>query len=142
MEGLTPQSPEQIPKTPLGEALFKVMGVGKNKIVRRQLYATDEDIASAEKIVQFYLGDEFAVDYTSMPKNVGVLGDEGVDGHTVLVFPRDPGNYSNYLDVAEGGILETVAQEIVNETGGACRVLFEFYRRYPPGEHVYPPRKH
>lgn len=63
----------------------------ENKPTQRELVATPEDQVMAQKIVAEELGEGFKVDYTSLPKNVGVIGDEGVRGPLIADYGRNAG---------------------------------------------------
>lgn len=90
---------------------------------QRELIATEQDIERAHQIVYDELGGDFSLEYGTLPRSVGVLGDEGVRGDTLLIICNlaDPVRFltENYEKI------EKTANRLCNETGAATRVLFD-----------------
>lgn len=95
----------------------------KKTFVQRELFATPDDPRHAQKIVDEELGEGFTVDYLILPKNVGVIGDEGVRGHSLLITGETE-NPSYYL-AENSELLGRLSIRLCNETSAATRVLFE-----------------
>lgn len=89
----------------------------------RELFATPEDVVKANRIAQEMLGAEVEVNYTAMPKNIGVMGDTGVRTPTPVISVGSPDTLSTLL--TDPQILGDAANRICNETGAACRVLLD-----------------
>ena len=87
------------------------------------LTATPEDIEKAHQIVAEELGDGFRLDYETMPKNTGVVGDEGVRGNTVIISGR-LANPAKFLAQNEE-LITDISERLWNETGAITKVLFE-----------------
>ncbi len=93
-------------------------------IPQRILEGNLEHAVQAQDIVAETLGPDFFVDIFTFPKNVGVMGDEGVRGHTAVVRNfelEDPDKYT----AAHYELLGAAAMRICNETGVVCRVLVD-----------------
>jgi GMP synthase PP-ATPase subunit len=103
---------------------FKTIYVMTEKSDPRELFATPEDIIRAHEIVEEELGGGFDVNYMGMPKNVGVMGDERVLGHSVVLSALGP-NKLNPDDEEDSERLERVMLRICNETKAASRVLLD-----------------
>ncbi len=92
-------------------------------LVQRELFASPEDMERACGIVQEELGEGFHLEYGTLPKNVGVRGDVGVRGETLVIVSdlADPCKFlaENYERIAE------ISNRLCNETSSATRVLFE-----------------
>jgi GMP synthase PP-ATPase subunit len=102
----------------------------------RELFATPEDIITAHQLVEDGLGQFLDVSYMAMPKSSGVLGDEGVHGHTVVISAfNEQRKQAVYEDIEQ---LAKVALQITAATRSAARVLFDitpggsFFRAEPP----------
>jgi hypothetical protein len=96
----------------------------ENKPTQRELFATPEDQVMAQKIVTEELGEGFTVDYISLPKNVGVIGDEGVRGHSLWIT-SDLAEPARFL-AENAELLARLSIRLCNETSAASRVLFDF----------------
>lgn len=88
-----------------------------------ELTVTPEGLATAQQIIKEMLGDGFYLDYTVLPRNTGVMGDEGVRGYSPVISCGAENPAQFVTDNSE--LVSGVAQRICNETGGACRVLFD-----------------
>lgn len=95
----------------------------KGRSKQRELFARPEDEPKAQEIVDEVLGAGFLVDYTSLPKNVGVMGDEGVRGHTVAIISEDPEVVGRIIEDYDR--LGRASSRICAETGAACRVVLD-----------------
>jgi GMP synthase PP-ATPase subunit len=89
----------------------------------RELFATPQDVVKANRIAQKVLGAEAEVNYTAMPKNIGVMGDTGVRAPTPVISVGSTDNLRALL--ADPEVLAEAANRICNETGAACRVLLD-----------------
>ena len=90
----------------------------------RELFATQEDIDTARQIVLEELGPGYEVNYTDLTKNVGVMGDERVFAHSVVISSLSA-NMLNPADEKDGERLERTMLRICNETRAASRVLLD-----------------
>lgn len=95
----------------------------EERISQRELFATPEDQVIAQKIVDEELGPGFIVDYKDLPKNIGVIGDEGVRGHTLLIY-SDVAEPAKFL-AENSEVLAILSTRLCNETSAASRVLFD-----------------
>lgn len=89
----------------------------------RELFATPQDVVRANRMAQEVLGTEVEVNYTAMPKNIGVMGDMGVRTPTPVISVGGMENLRTLL--ADPEVLAEAANRICNETGAACRVLLD-----------------
>lgn len=92
---------------------------------QRELDITEQQKAEAQDIVTEEMGSGFWLDFDAFPKNVGVQGDEGVRGHSVMICSDQarPGKF-----LAENGeLIARVSSRLCNEAGGVItRVMFDF----------------
>ncbi|HSX27761.1 MAG TPA: hypothetical protein VLG25_03180 [Patescibacteria group bacterium] len=82
------------------------------------------DIEKAKRIVGHGIGREFLVDGTSIPKSVGVKGDERVYNGAIMLSASQSHLREVYSDPEGQRLLEKVASDILNCTQ-ACRVVID-----------------
>ncbi len=88
----------------------------KDKIPQRNLLPfTERDIEIASKIVIRELGEDFDIEYGELPRNVGVIGDEGVRGDTAMIT-SDEEHPAESLTPELFDKLGRLATQICNET--------------------------
>jgi hypothetical protein len=87
----------------------------KDNIPQRELpKATPRDVAVARQLIRDGLGEEFDVEYGLLPRNVGVMGDEGVRGDTTLITSESASPAKSFAELYEQ--VGQVATELCNET--------------------------
>lgn len=85
--------------------------------------ATAEDIITAHQIVEAELGEDVDVNYTGLPKNVGVKGDTRIFGCSVVISAPNAERLREIY--ADDGQLSRVANLVCNSTESACRVFLD-----------------
>jgi len=75
---------------------------------------TETDIIAAKQFTEQYLGQGFSVDYASMPRNVGSLGDDGFRGDSTVIGSEAIRPASIFADNYD--LIEKLASEICNHT--------------------------
>lgn len=91
---------------------------------QRELFMTDEQREEAQDIVTEELGAGFWADFDALPKNVGVQGDEGVRGLTVMICSDQvsPGKFLG----ENPELAARVSNRLTNEAGGVItKVVFD-----------------
>src|SRR6185295_17809338 len=100
----------------------------KDKIPQRELpEATPGEIKVAEQLIKYGLGLGYDVDYGCLPRNVGVLGDEGVRGDTTMITSELDSRAKHFADVYD--TLGRVATDMCNQTP-TTKVLIEITPKY------------
>jgi hypothetical protein len=95
---------------------------------QRELFASPEDVISANQITRDILGAGFNVSYTEFPKSVGAKGDEGVRGHSVVITAI---NQNQLIRVVEDHEALDRAMGRICAATSATRVLIEVARSEP-----------
>lgn len=85
--------------------------------------STVKDIVRAHEIVEAELGVDVDLNYTALPKNVGVKGDTRIHGCSVIILPPSSERLRELYE--DGDTLARVSNLICNETDSACRVFID-----------------
>lgn len=97
--------------------------MAKHEAPKAEFFASPEDIVAAHQIVEQELGEDIELNYTGLPKNVGIKGDSKFIGNSVILSaPNDERMQEIYADAERLG---RVSNRICNETGAACRVFLD-----------------
>jgi hypothetical protein len=94
------------------------------KGAQKDLFASPEDLIKAHQIVEDSLGAEFDITYLEFPLNKGLMGDEGVRGHSLMISAASS---LAIRAIIEGDYeqLEQASNRLCNETGAASKVMID-----------------
>lgn len=92
------------------------------KIQKRPVLTADE-AELAQFIVKEELGDKFTLGLVTLPKNVGLKGDEGILGYTALITGQleRPAKFV----IEEQELLTHLVGRLTNEVDPITRVIFD-----------------
>ncbi len=104
-----------------------------NPKVRQIPDSTPEEIAKAKEIVTKQLGPQFWLEF-DLPRNVGVKGDMGVWGETILIATDDEVAFKALFATVEAqNRVAQVSTELTNTMKAVTRVLIDITSWPRPG---------
>jgi GMP synthase PP-ATPase subunit len=97
--------------------------MGNKRLPAAVRLSTTKDIVVAHQVAEAELGEDIDVNYTGLPKNVGVKGDTRIFGCSVVISAPSAERLKEiYSDHDQ---LSRAANLICNSTDSACRVFLD-----------------